>query len=202
MTRACVYGVGVGPGDPELLTVKAVRLLAACPVIAYPATQDGASMAREIAAPHIGDGKMELPIRIPIDTGHFPDADIYARAADRIAAELDDGRDVAVLCEGDPFFYGSFMYLYALLAEAGRRVEVVPGVSSLLGCAAALGQPLAARNDVLTVVPGPLPAAQLTARLAEADAAAIIKLGRHVRGKLPHHQDDAIELYRRTENPR
>ena len=174
-----VFGIGVGPGDPELMTVKAVRVLAACPVVAYPATETGESLARAIAAPHIATGKTEIPIRIPIHQGGFPDGAIYAQAAERIGAELERGRDVAVLCEGDPFFYGSFMYLYTLLVEGGHGVEVIPGVSSLMACAAVLGHPLAARNDVMSIVPAPLAADELGTRLAAADAAAIIKLGRH-----------------------
>jgi precorrin-2/cobalt-factor-2 C20-methyltransferase len=83
-----------------------------------------------------------------------------------------------VLCEGDPFFYGSFMYLFGRLAER-HRVEVVPGVSSLTACAAATGLPLAARNDVLTVLPAPLPEEELRPRLQAAEAVAIMKLGRH-----------------------
>lgn len=174
-----VFGIGVGPGDPELMTVKAVRLLAACPVVAYPATETGESLARAIAAPHIAAGKTEIPIRIPIHGHRFPDGAIYAQAAERIVAELGHDRDVAVLCEGDPFFYGSFMYLYSLLVEGGHRVDVIPGVSSLMACAAVLGHPLAARNDVMSIVPAPLAEDALCARLATADAAAIIKLGRH-----------------------
>ena len=174
-----VYGIGVGPGDPELLTLKALRVLAQCPVVAYPATETGESMARAIAAPHLGDGKTELPIRIPIHGGGFPSGTVYGEAAARIGDALQEGQDVAVLCEGDPFFYGSFMYLFALLAEAGQDVEVIPGVSSLMACAAELRHPLAARNDVMSVVPAPLPANDLKVRIAAADAAAIIKLGRH-----------------------
>ena len=181
-----VYGIGVGPGDPELMTLKGARLLAACPVVAYPAPLDGASVARAIAAPHIAADKIEIAIRMPISAARFPAAGIYDAAAADIAGHLVDGRPVAVLCEGDPFFYGSFMYLFARLA-ADWPVEVVPGVSSLTACAAVLAAPLAARNDVLTVVPAPLDEAALAARLADVDAAAIIKLGRHfakVRGVL------------------
>ena len=108
----------------------------------------------------------------------FPDDSVYHEAAVSIRRHLDAGRDVAVLCEGDPFFYGSFMYLFALLAEA-YPLEVVPGVSSPMACAAALGMPLAAQNDVLTVLPAPLDNTVLEARLRETDAAVIIKLGRH-----------------------
>ena len=174
-----VYGVGVGPGDPELITIKARRLVRDAPVIAYPAPLEGDSLARRIAAPHIGDGKTEIAIRMPMDRARFPAHEIYDRAAVEIGEHLGAGRDVAVLCEGDPFFYGSFMYLFARLAS-DWKVEVVPGVSSLTAAAAMLGAPLAARDDVLTVLPATLEEAELRARLAQVEAAAIIKLGRHV----------------------
>jgi precorrin-2/cobalt-factor-2 C20-methyltransferase len=173
-----VYGLGVGPGDPELITLKALRLLRAAPVVAYPAPDDGDSFARAIVAAHLTVGQTELVIRTPMDAARFPAQEVYDRAAADIAAHVALGRDVAVLCQGDPFFYGSFMYLFGRLAQT-CPVEVVPGVSSLTACAAALGAPLAARNDVLTVIPAPLPEDEIAARLATADAAAIIKIGRH-----------------------
>lgn len=176
--RGTAYGIGVGPGDPELMTLKGARLLAACPVVAYPAPERGESLARRIAAPHLPDGTTEIVIRTPMLADRFPAQEVYDRTAGEIGEHLAAGRDVAVLCEGDPFFYGSFMYLYARLAERWP-VEVVPGVSSLMACAATLGTPLAARNDVLTVLPATLDDGALTARLADCDAAAIIKVGRH-----------------------
>ncbi len=179
MADGSVYGLGVGPGDPELITLRALRLLRAAPVVAYPAPESGASLAREIAAPHLPGGQVEIAIRMTLAAEQFPAAEVYDRAADEIGGHLAAGRDVAVLCEGDPFFYGSFMYLFGRMAER-FRVEVVPGVSSLTACAAALGAPLAARNDVLTVVPAPLPAEAIAARLRDADAAAVIKVGRHL----------------------
>jgi precorrin-2/cobalt-factor-2 C20-methyltransferase len=174
-----VWGVGVGPGDPELLTLKALRILRAAPVLAYPAPETGDSFARTIAAPHLPGGQQEIAIRMPLGDGAFPKGDIYDAAAESIAGHAVAGRDVAVLCEGDPFFYGSFMYLYARLAER-CRVEIVPGVSSLMACADAGGVPLAAGSDVLSVIPAPLPEAELAARLAQCEAAAIIKVGRHL----------------------
>ena len=173
-----LYGLGVGPGDPELITVKALRLLQAAPVIAYPAPETGESLARSIVAPHLNGTALEVPIRMPMLTARFPAQEVYDWAVGELGAHLAEGRDVAVLCEGDPFFYGSFMYLFARMAER-FRVEVVPGVSSLTACAAALGAPLASRNDVLTVIPAPLPEAELKARLAGVESAAIIKVGRH-----------------------
>ncbi len=175
---ATLYGLGIGPGDPELITVKALRVLQAVPVIAYPAPEHGDSLARAIVQTLIPPGRIEVVIRTPMLVARFPAEEVYDRAAATLGDHLSAGRDVAVLCEGDPFFYGSFMYLYARMADR-FPVEVVPGVSSLTACAAVLGQPLAARNDVLTVVPAPLDADQLKRRLAESDAAAIVKVGRH-----------------------
>ena len=178
MTGGTLYGVGVGPGDPELVTLKALRILKSVPVLAWPAPETGPSLAREIVAQHLPGNQREIPIRMPLLPARFPADDVYDRAAADIGAVLAAGDDVAVICEGDPFFYGSFMYLFGRLAGA-HRVEVVPGVSSLTACAAALGAPLSAKNDVLTVVPGPLDAGIMKRRLADADAAAIIKVGRH-----------------------
>jgi len=173
-----LYGLGIGPGDPELITLKALRLLQAAPVLAYPAPETGESLARRIVAPHLDGGHIEVAIRMPLVEARFPAQAVYDRAAEELGGHLIAGRDVAVLCEGDPFFYGSFMYLFGRMAER-FTVEVVPGVSSLTACAAVLGAPLAARNDVLTVVPAPLDEAALKTRLSGVDAAAIIKLGRY-----------------------
>lgn len=174
-----VYGVGVGPGDPELLTLKAARLIRTADLIAYPAPEEGPSFARQIAAAHLTHEIEEMPIRMNIGDGRFPKDDVYDAAADRIADVAASGRQVTVLCEGDPFFYGSFMYLFARLTDR-CRVEVVPGVSSLMACAIATRGALAARNDVLTVIPAPLPEDDLRRQLQQAEAAAIIKVGRHL----------------------
>jgi precorrin-2/cobalt-factor-2 C20-methyltransferase len=173
-----LYGLGVGPGDPELITLKALRLLRSAPVIAYPAPEHGDSLARSIIAEHLPGGQTEIAIRMPMLVERFPAQEIYDRAAVEIGAHLEAGRDVAVLCEGDPFFYGSFMYLFGRIAER-FPVQVVPGVSSLTACAATSGAALVARNDVLTVIPAPLPPERLRDLLARTDAAAIMKLGRH-----------------------
>jgi precorrin-2/cobalt-factor-2 C20-methyltransferase len=173
-----LYGVGIGPGDPELITLKALRILKSVPVLAWPAPEEGPSLAREIVAGHLPGTQREIPIRMPLLPARFPADDVYDGAAAEIGAALDAGEDVAVICEGDPFFYGSFMYLYGRLA-GDYPVEVVPGVSSLTACAAALGAPLSAKNDVLTVIPGPLDSDTIKQRLTDADAVAIIKVGRH-----------------------
>lgn len=190
-----LFGVGVGPGDPELLTLKAHRLIANAKVIAYPAPDTGESFARGIVAEFVPHGAREIPIVIPMKPERFPAMSVYDQAAADIAGHLDRGDDVVVLCEGDPFFYGSFMYLYDRLA-GDYRSEVVPGVSSIMACAASLKRPLAARNDSLTVIPGPLPEEEITRRLLATDAAAIIKVGRHlpkIRRAL-----DAIDATRRA----
>ncbi len=180
MTQAegTFYGVGVGPGDPELLTLKARRVIAASPIVAYPASAEGESMARRITDGIVSATTMELPIRIPMRTERAPAQAVYDGAAETIASHLRAGRDVAFLCEGDPFFYGSFMYLFPRIAAA-HRTEIIPGVTSLTACAGALGRPLAARNEVFKVLPAPLAAERLRAELLSTDAAAIIKVGRH-----------------------
>ncbi len=179
MTAGVLYGLGVGPGDPELVTLKAYRILGEAPVIAWPAPQSGESLARSIIAPWLRDDREEIAIRMPLDANRFPVEEVYTRAADTIGRHLDAGRDVAAICEGDPFFYGSFMYLFARMADR-YQVEVVPGVSSLMACPAAAGVPLAARDDALLVCPGTLDDAAMKERLAFADSVAIIKVGRHL----------------------
>lgn len=175
---ATLYGLGVGPGDPELITLKALAILRTAPVVAYPATLSGESMARAIAAPHLSEHCIELPFAIDIRAPHRDNELRYDEAARNIAAHLTASRDVAVLCEGDPFLYGSFMYLFARLADRWP-VTVVPGVSSLNAAAASLQCPLVAGNETLAVIPATLPADVLVARLATADAIAVLKVGRH-----------------------
>jgi precorrin-2/cobalt-factor-2 C20-methyltransferase len=174
-----LYGLGVGPGDPELITLKALRIIEAAPVIAYPAPDVGDSLARAIAEPHIPAGKTEIAIRTPMVPGNFPAHDVYDRYAVEIGDHLATGRDVAVLCEGDPFLYGSFMYVFARLA-GDYETRVVPGVSSLGACAAAAGVPLVSRNETLAIVPGPLDEAEMESRIRESTAVAVMKVGKHL----------------------
>lgn len=173
-----LYGLGVGPGDPELITLKAHRILGASPVVAYPKPDTGESFARAIVAGFLKPEQREIAIEVPMRVERFPAAEIYDGAAEDIATCLEQGDDVAVLCEGDPFFYGSFMYLFERLAGRFETV-VVPGVSSVMAASAASARPLAARNDRLIVIPGPLPDEELIARIESAEAFAIMKLGRH-----------------------
>ncbi|HEX3414490.1 MAG TPA: precorrin-2 C(20)-methyltransferase [Stellaceae bacterium] len=173
-----LYGLGVGPGDPELLTLKALRLLRAVPVVAYPAPEHGDSFARSIVAAWIEGHQREIAIRFPMRPGP-PPVEIYDSAAAVLAAELDDGRDVALLCQGDPLFYGSFINVFTRLAGQ-YQIEIIPGVSSLSACAAVAAIPLVSRDDALAVIPATLDEDQIAARLAESDAVAIVKLGRHI----------------------
>jgi precorrin-2/cobalt-factor-2 C20-methyltransferase len=172
-----LYGLGIGPGDPELLTLKALRLLQAASVVAYPVSDSGNSLARSIVADYLQHAPQEVPMYFPFKAEQSAQP-YYDQAAATLADHLSCGQDVAVLCEGDPFFYGTFMYLFTRLSE--RFVtEVVPGVSSLMASASVLGTPLTYRNDVFVVLPAMLPADILAIRLAMADAAVIIKLGKH-----------------------
>jgi precorrin-2/cobalt-factor-2 C20-methyltransferase len=172
-----VFGLGVGPGDPELLTLKALRLLRAAPVVAYPAPEHGDSFARSVVAAWLEAGQREIAIRIPMEPGPPPEA-IYDAGAAALAAELDRGNDVALLCQGDPLFYGSFVHLFARLA--GRyRIEIVPGVTSITACAAAASTPLVTRDEALSVIPATLGESDIARHLGQSDAAAIVKLGRH-----------------------
>ncbi len=179
------YGVGLGPGDPELITRKAARIIAEADVVAYHAGVNKASYARTIAADLIVDGVIEEELRYPVTTGvtDHPGgyagalADFYEASAARLAAHLTAGRTVALLTEGDPLFYGSFMYMHDRLS-ARFDTEIIPGVPAFSAATAALGMPLVRQTDVLTVLPGTLPEHELAMRLADTDGAIIMKLGR------------------------
>jgi len=184
-----LFGVGVGPGDPELMTIKARRLIEEADLIAYPVARHGRSVARRVAAGHLRAEQLELAMTYPVTTEEtdHPEGyegalrDFYDESARRIAEHLDAGRDVAVLCEGDPFFYGSYMYLHERLAPR-YPTEVVAGVTAFSAAAAAAGAPLARRDDVLTILPGTLPPDVLAVRLQTTDAAVVMKLGRTFAG--------------------
>lgn len=174
-----LYGVGLGPGDPDLMTLRAARLIGAAKVVAYPTLAGGDSFARSIAAHLIGDDADEIVMDVPMTVERAPAQAAYDKGAAQIAARLEAGDDVVVLCEGDPFFYGSFMYLFARLADR-FQTEIVPGVTSVTACAARARRPLVARNERLTVLPGPLPEDELRARIEGAESVAIMKVGRHL----------------------
>ncbi|WP_177414240.1 precorrin-2 C(20)-methyltransferase [Pseudomonas sp. RIT623] len=184
--RGRLLGLGVGPGDPELITVKALRLLREAPVVAYFVAKGKRGNAFGIIETHLQAEQTLLPLVYPVTTEVLPAplsyeqviSDFYDEASVQVAEHLDAGRDVAVICEGDPFFYGSYMYLHDRLAPR-YEAQVIPGVCSMLGGASVLGAPLVYRNQTLTVLSGVLPHEELKQRLAAADAAVIMKLGRN-----------------------
>lgn len=184
---ARLIGVGTGPGDPELLTLKAVRALSEADVLAHFAKRGHAGNARRIVAAHVRPGIVELPLAYPVTTEIARHEDAYGEAisafyeeaAQAVAAHLQAGRTVAMLSEGDPLFYGSYMHLHVRLAHR-FPTEVIPGVTAMSGCWSALGLPIAQGDDVLSVLPGTLPEAELARRLGEAQACVVMKVGRNL----------------------
>ncbi len=203
-----LFGVGLGPGDPELMTLKAHRVITACPVVAHFAARERKGNAWSIIERVVQDGQRVLRLEYPITVeasapGEYERliAGFYDESAERVAAELDAGHDVAVVCEGDPFFYGSYMYLHQRLADR-FPTEVIPGVTSFSAASAAAGRPLVSMNETLTVLPGVLPPEQLKEALAGVDAAVVMKVGRHLddvragRPPMPGLDADAIYVER------
>ena len=174
-----LIGVGLGPGDPDLITLKAARAIQAATTIAYPSLAGGDSFARAIAAGLIAPGAREIRLDVPMTIAREPAQKAYDAGAAEIAKVLKTGENVVMLCEGDPFFYGSFLYVNARLTP-DHPVEVIPGVTSVTACAAVAGRPLVARNERLTVLPGPMAEHELRERIAGAEAVAIMKVGRHL----------------------
>ncbi len=182
-----LLGVGVGPGDPELMTLKAMRALGEADVVAHFAKAGRTSHGRTIAARHVRADVIELPLLYPITTElpkcskGYRDAidDFYEAAAAKVATHLEAGCLVAVICEGDPLFYGSYMHLHARLAPR-YPTEIVAGVTGMSGCWSAAGMPIAQGDDVFTVLPATLSESDLARRLADADAAVVMKVGRHL----------------------
>ena len=180
-----LYGLGLGPGDPELMTFKTVRLLGQADIVAYPTARAGSGVALGIVRAHLRPDQELLPLVYPVTAGPEADAPdyrdriraFYDETAAELAGYLEQGRDVAIPCVGDPFFYGSFMYWYDRLSARFKTV-VVPGISSTAAGPVAAGIPLVFRRAVLTIIPGTLPEQEIARRLAATDAAVIIKLGR------------------------
>ncbi len=187
MTNAVgrLVGVGLGPGDPELVTVKAARLIAEADVVAYHQGPSKRSNARRTADPYIRSGTIEELLEYPVTTGTTDHpggyagamADFYSECAQRLAAHLDAGRLVVVLAEGDPLLYSSFMYVHDRLRQ-NYPTEVVAGVPAFAAATATLGIAVARQADVLTILQGTLDRPELARRLADTDAAVIMKLGR------------------------
>ncbi|MGE4280298.1 MAG: precorrin-2 C(20)-methyltransferase [Magnetospirillum sp.] len=174
-----LWGIGIGPGDPELLTAKAIRLLGELPVLAWPAPLEGDGMARSIAAAYVPVGKVEIPIRLSFRPERDDTDEAYDTAADAIARHLESGRDVGVLCEGDPLFFGSFIYVMTRL-QGRFPVQVVPGVSSPMAAAAMALRPLSVLDDAVAIIPATRSDDMIRALLEPAEAAVIMKVGRHL----------------------
>ena len=180
-----LWGVGLGPGDSELVTIKAARLIGEAPVIAYHCARHGNSIARSVAAPYLRDGQIEERLMYPVttETTDHPRgytgalADFYTESAARLAEHLRAGRDVVLLAEGDPLFFSSYMHMHKRLAGE-FDAEIVPGVTSVSASSAAMAIPLVEGDETLTVIPGTLSQVDLTARFRGADAFAVMKLGR------------------------
>ena len=183
------YGVGIGPGDPELITLKAARLIRDADVIAYHSGVGKQSMARGIAADLIPEGVLEEELRYPVTTGMTDHpggyygalAEFYDECSARLEAHLSQGRTVVVLAVGDPLFFGSFMYVHDRLSPR-YPTEVVPGITAMSAATAVVATGLCRHEDTLTVLPGTLPVPELARRLADTDAAVIMKLGRTFAG--------------------
>lgn len=186
MKPGTLYGVGLGPGNPELMTVKAARILSGAKLISYFSKAGKRSHAHTIAAPMLPQTYEEIPLIYPVTTEYpvddprysEPIARFYEESGERLAARLAAGEDVVVLCAGDPFFYGSFMHLWRRL-EGRFPCDVIPAVCAMSGSWTNARAPITWGDDTLTVLPGTLPPLMLTERLKTTDAAVIMKIGHH-----------------------
>lgn len=180
-----LWGIGLGPGDSELVTVKAARVIESADVVAYHCARHGNSIARSVAQPYLRDGQLEERLMYPVTTegtdhpGGYDGAlrDFYAASAERLAGHLRAGRDVVLLAEGDPLFFSSYMHMHKRLAGE-FDAEIIPGVTSVSASSAAVGIPLVEGEETLTVVPGTLGSQALISRFRTAEAIAVMKLGR------------------------
>ena len=185
--QGLLIGVGVGPGDPELMTLKAVRALENADVVAHFAKAGNPSNARATAARYLKSGTREVQLLYPVTTEHPTSEAAYRTAIDRffddsaaqLAQDLEAGRTVAVLSEGDPLFFGSYMHIHIRLMSR-FRTEVIPGVTAMSGCWSAAGLPIVQGDDVLTVLPGTLEQETLCERLQKNEPTVIMKLGRNL----------------------
>lgn len=188
MTAGTIFGLGLGPGTPDLMTVRADRLLRRAKHVAFFRKPGRNGQARAIVEGLMADDVSEIPMEYPVTTEiPFTDPEynrLLSAFYERCATQLQDlsrsGQDVAVLCEGDPFFYGSFMHLYTRLVDH-VPVEVVPAITGMSAAWTATGQPITWGDDVLTVLMGTLPKQELTRRMADCDALVVMKIGRNIK---------------------
>ena len=181
-----VICAGLGPGDPDLMSVRSHRLISNARHIAYFRKAGRQGQARAIVEGMLGEGVTEHAMEYPVTTEiHFSDpeynrvlGEFYDQWADTLA-EIAKGEDVVVLCEGDPFLYGSYMHLYTRLQGRAEQ-EIVPGITGMSGCWTASGQPITWGDDVLTVAMATLSEDELAKRAAETDALVVMKIGRNL----------------------
>lgn len=182
-----VYGLGLGPGDPDLMTVRADRLLRKAKHVAFFRKAGRKGQARQIVNGMIPEGAAEIPMEYPVTT-EIPVTDpryneklsaFYTECVERLSGIAAKGEDVVVLCEGDPFFYGSFMHLYTRL-NGTTPVEVVPAITGMSAAWTATGAPITWGDDVLTVLMGTLGEKDLARRMADTDALVVMKIGRNM----------------------
>lgn len=187
MTQGTIYGVGLGPGSQDLMSVRADRLIRQASHVAYFRKKGRTGHARSIVEGLLAEDAVELPMEYPVTTEiPFDDprynellAAFYARSVAQLIEIADAGRDVVVLCEGDPFFYGSFMHLYTRL-QGQVALSVVPGITGMSAAWTASGRPVTWGDDVLTVAMGTLPEDALAERIAQTDALVVMKIGRQL----------------------
>jgi precorrin-2/cobalt-factor-2 C20-methyltransferase len=187
MTQGTIFGLGLGPGEPDLMSLRADRLLRQARHVAYFRKAGKPGQARQIVAGMLAEDVVEFPMEypvtteIPLDDPAYNDAlgPFYADCARHLREVSDQGCDVVVLCEGDPFFYGSFMHLYTRLRDT-HPVQVVPAITGMSGAWTATGQPITWGDDVLTVLMGTLPEAELARHMIAADALVVMKIGRNI----------------------
>ncbi|KFL87583.1 Cobalt-precorrin-2 C20-methyltransferase [Acetobacter malorum] len=187
MAHGTLHVVGVGPGDPDLMTLRAVKILQAAPAVAYFCRHDTQGHARRIAQAHIAPTTQEIRLAYPFtteisvkDPAYHTDMNaFYDRCAQDLAIVLEQGKDVALLCEGDPFLYGSSMYLFDRL-RSRFETQVVPGISAMSGCWSQAARPMTHGDDVLCVLPATMPEEDLAHWLEKADAAVVMKIGRNM----------------------
>ena len=179
-----IYGIGLGPGDQELMSVKTDRLLRNAKHVAFFRKAGRKGQARQIVEGMIPEGAIEFPMEYPVTT-EIPLSDpryneilsaFYKEVTDHLIALAQSGQDVVVLCEGDPFFYGSFMHIYARVKDV-VAVEVVPAITGMSGAWTATGAPITWGDDVLTVIMGTHSEEKLVEHIALTDALVIMKIG-------------------------
>ena len=179
MRRGKLIGLGVGPGDPELLTVKAAHVLEHAQAIAFIAAAGRTSRAREIAGRYVRQGARELIAVMPMTQDPETTGRAYTQLVTGIVSELGQGNDVVFLCEGDPLLYGSFGHLLPRISER-FPVEVIPGITSISAAAAAAQVPLGIYEEPIALVPATIHPKRLAGILQQCDRVVVMKVGRHL----------------------